>query len=281
MLTSLLQTLADLLAGGTALTSTEQIDFSHPANRRDQGSGPLLNLYLYDIRESKQVQHSGRQVDRTLAESGRPTASVAWPPTWFDVSMMLTASDRTTLGEHHLLDEALSVLLRHRLLREDFLSPDLRGHGNLTMTVGINPPLEIGGLWSAVTVPLRPALFITVTVPFVPRQEAAPLVVERILGLQPTGQLPARNGNVVTRRVAIAGIVRSATTQQALADVEVGLVSTERSVTSDAEGVFFFENLRLGSYVLQLNCAGYQSQTCNVLVDSPTYAFKEIALAPA
>ena len=56
MLIFVLQTLAEILAGGTSLTSTEQIDFSHPGNRREEGAGPTLNLYIFDIRESKQVR---------------------------------------------------------------------------------------------------------------------------------------------------------------------------------------------------------------------------------
>jgi hypothetical protein len=59
MLISLLQSLAEILAGGTSLTSTEQIDFSPPGSHRDEVTGATLNLYFYDIRESKQVQHSG------------------------------------------------------------------------------------------------------------------------------------------------------------------------------------------------------------------------------
>ncbi len=66
MLIFVLQTLAEILAGGTSLTSTEQIDFSHPSNRREEGAGPTFNLYIYDIRESKQFQQSGRQVERTI-----------------------------------------------------------------------------------------------------------------------------------------------------------------------------------------------------------------------
>lgn len=76
MLISVLQTLAELLAGGTSLTSTEQIDFSRPGSRRDEDAGPVLNLYFYDIRESKQVQHSGRQVDRKLSEGRLQSANV-------------------------------------------------------------------------------------------------------------------------------------------------------------------------------------------------------------
>ena len=74
MLIFVLQTLAEILAGGTSLTSTEQIDFSHPSNRKEEGAGPTLNLYIYDIRESKQMQHSGRQVERRLTGALQPTS---------------------------------------------------------------------------------------------------------------------------------------------------------------------------------------------------------------
>lgn len=77
---------------------------------------------------------------------------------------MLTAWDRTTLGEHHLLSEALSLLLRHRSLQEEFLASELRGYGNLSMTVSVDPPVEVGSLWNALSVPLRPALYLNSTV---------------------------------------------------------------------------------------------------------------------
>jgi hypothetical protein len=144
MLTAVLQTLAEMLAGGTSLTSTEQIDFSRPGSRRDESAGPLLNLYLYDIRESKQVQHSSRHIERRHSEGRLQAATVAWSPSWFDVSFLLTAWDRTALGEHQLLNEALSLLLRHRSLHEEFLAPALRGYGNLSLTVANAPQLNWG-----------------------------------------------------------------------------------------------------------------------------------------
>ncbi len=280
MLISVLQTLAELLAGGTSLTSTEQIDFSRPGSRRDEGAGPVLNLYFYDIRESKQVQHSGRQIDRKLSEGRLQSATVSWSPSWFDVSLMLTAWDRTTLGEHHLISEALSLLLRHRSLHEEFLAPGLRGYGNLSMTVSANPPIEIGSLWSALSMPLRPALYLTVTVPFEPQSSQRPLVWERIISSQNDLQ-NNDNAKVMTKRVSIAGIVKNAMTILPLAETQVTVMGTEKSVTSNQEGLFFFEDLHLGNYVLTLNCPGYVPQNCNVLVDGQTYTFKEVLLTPA
>ncbi|MBC5794611.1 MAG: Pvc16 family protein [Sphaerospermopsis kisseleviana] len=280
MLIFVVQTLAEILAGGTSLTSTEQIDFSHPSHRREEGAGSTLNLYVYDLRESKQIQHSGRQVERKLTNALQP-ATINWSPIWFDVSILLTAWDRTALGEHHLLSEALNVLLRHRPLQEDFLVPELRGYGNLTMTVALDPPIEVGSLWSALNVPLRAGLYVTVTVPWEPQSMPVPLVSERIFNLQ--NQFYGNgngNGSVATKRVAIAGMVKSAVANQPLVDAKVAVVKTEKSVLTNQEGIFFFEDLRIGNYVLTVNCPGYLPQNVNVLVDSQNYTFKEILLTP-
>jgi hypothetical protein len=279
MLISLLQTLAEILAGGTSLTNTEQIDFSRPGSRRDDGAGPTLNLYFYDIRESKQVQHSGRQVERKFSASFVQPATVSWPPSWFDVSLLLTAWDSTSLGEHRLLTEALTLLLRHRSLREEFLASELHGYGNLSMTISQEPPLEVGSLWSALSVPLRPALYLTVTVPFEPESVSIPLVSERIFGIH--NQLHKNGNSAIAKRVAIAGLVKSAVTNLPLADTEITVMGTEKLARSNEEGLFFFEDLRLGGYVVRLNCPGYVPQNCNVLVDSQNYTFKEILLFPA
>ncbi len=278
MLIFVLQTLAEILAGGTSLTSTEQIDFSHPSNRREEGTSPTLNLYVYDIRESKQIQHSGRQVERKLSGALQPV-NVNWSPSWFDVAMLLTAWDRTALGEHHLISEALTLLLRHRSLQEEFLVPELRGYGNLSMTVALDPPIEIGSLWSALSIPLRPALYLTITIPVEPQATPVPMVWERIINLQNQDRRNG-NGSVVTKRVAIAGVVKSAVTNLPLLEADITVQRTEKSVVSNKEGLFFFEDIRIGNYVLTVNCLGYLPQNVNVLVDGQTYTFKEILLTP-
>jgi hypothetical protein len=277
MLISVLQTLAEILAGGTSLTSTEQIDFGHPGNRKEQGPGPTLNLYIYDIRESKQYQQAGRQVERNITRHVQ-TGAVNWTPNWFDISLVLTAWDRTTLGEHHFLSEALTVLLRHQPLEEEFLVPELRGHGSLPMMIGIQPPLELGGLWSALNVPLRSALYLIISVPLDRQPTITPLVWERIFDLQSTGG--GYSGNqVMTRRVVIAGSVKSATTNLPLLMAKVTLQGTTKFMESNKEGLFFFENLERGNYVLNINCPGYLPKNVNALVDN-SYTIREIFLTP-
>jgi glycine/serine hydroxymethyltransferase len=128
--------------------------------------------------------------------------------------------------------------------------------------------------------PLRPALYLTVTVPFEPQSSQRPLVWERIISSQNDLQNNG-NGKVMTKRVSIAGIVKNAATILPLAETQVTVMGTEKSVTSNQEGLFFFEDLHLGNYVLTLNCPGYVPQNCNVLVDGQTYTFKEVLLTPA
>ncbi|WP_392533604.1 Pvc16 family protein [Nostoc sp. C117] len=278
MLIFVLQTLAEILAGGTSLTSTEQIDFSHPSNRREEGAGPTLNLYIYDIRESKQFQQAGRQVERSIGRHLQ-AGIVNWAPVWFDVSLLLTAWDRTTLGEHHFLSEALTILMRHRALKEEFLVPELRGHGSLPMMVGLHPSIEPGTLWSGLGVPLRSALYLTLTVPLSAEPTTTPLVWERIFDLR--NQMYGNGTNeIMTRRVVIGGVVKSATTNLPLLATKVTLLKTQKFMESNKEGLFFFENLQIGNYVLNLNCPGYLSQNVNALVDEQSYTFKEIFLTP-
>jgi Pvc16 N-terminal domain/Carboxypeptidase regulatory-like domain len=279
MLIFVLQTLAEILAGGTSLTSTMQIDFGHPSNRREEATEPILNLYIYDIRESKQFQHSGRQLERN--QTGlRQTANVGWPPTWFEISVLLTAWDKTAFGEHHLLTEALTVLLRHRALKEEFLVSELRGYGNLSMSVSTEPAIEVGSLWSALTVPLRAALFLTITVPFEAQSTATSLVWDRIVSTRDKNRPPG-SAVVTTNQVTIAGIVQHSVTKLPLAGVKITVLGTEKVTTSSAEGLFFFENLRVGSYVARLDAPDYLAQTVNFLVESQTHIIKEILLTPA
>lgn len=293
MLVSVLQTLAEILAGGTSLISTEQIDFSRPGSRRDEGAGPLLNLYFYDIRESKNIQHSGRQVERHASDNKPQTAKVNWSPNWFDVSLLITAWDRTALGEYHLLTEAMSVLLRHRSLQEHFLAHDLRGYGNLSLSVAMAPPIEIGALWSALSLPLRPALYLTVTVPFASSNVIMPRVWQRIISLQADwnnsenhSENNSSSAQVLTRQVVVAGVVKSAATAQPLTNTSVTILdsdkrNTDKCTISNSEGLFFFDNLRHGSYILNVQHPDYESRDCNILVDQEHAAFKEILLVPA
>ena len=158
MIPAATQTLAEILAGGISLLSTEQIDFSHPSVAQEVN--PRLNLYCYSIRENVCKQPSGCQ--HSIQQRGSTLA----PPRWFDLLFLVSAWDFTSLGEQRLLSEALILLLTHHSLGEEMLPPTLRGHGELPITVSAIHPIDAAALWSALSVPLRPALYVTLTIPF-------------------------------------------------------------------------------------------------------------------
>jgi hypothetical protein len=279
MLNSILQTLAELLAGGTMLTSTEQIDFSHPSSLGDGIRDLSLNLYLYDVRNSKKMPNTGRQVERRF-ENSQKVADIIREPSWFDVSIIITARDRTVMGEHHLLAEVLTLLMRYRLLQEEFLAPDLRGHGSLPLSVTSDPPIDVSSLWGSFSSPIRPAIYLTVTVPLdVWRKTTVPLVLERRLAVSNTvPMLPERSTAI--RRVAISGTVRNVLNSKPLRRVRVMLEGTERSVLSNEEGFFSFDNIRPGNYVLQFRRFGYRTDTCSVSVDAELPPPRDVFLNP-
>jgi Pvc16 N-terminal domain/CarboxypepD_reg-like domain len=278
MLNSILQTLAEMLANGAVLTSTEQIDFSHPASLENSNKDRSLNLYLYDVRINKKMPTNGRQVERHFDEL-RQVAEVSRAPSWFDISIVITARDRTVLEEHQLLSATLLLLMRSRSLHEEFLTPDLRGHGNLSLSVTDNPPIDVGSLWSSLSVPIRPAIYLTVTVPLnMWRTTTTPLVTERRFGVNSPVSAISRGTQI--QRVAIAGIVKNTINSEPLKLVEIVLEGTEKLAISNKEGYFVFENLTSGNYTLHCKRFGYESKSCDVFVGKESRVPKEILLTP-
>lgn len=157
MIPAVAQTLAEILVGGTSAIGMEQIDFERP--RGGLNKGARLNLYCYNVRENQQMQDSHPQTDGSTI--------------WFDLSFMVTAWDCTALGEQRLLSEALTLLLPHRCLPPARLAPALRGKGKLPMRISARELSEAAAIWTALGLPLRPGLYLTVTVPFKIETEAA------------------------------------------------------------------------------------------------------------
>lgn len=184
MIPAIAQTLAEILAGCASLEGTEQIDFSHPGIRQDWRPG--LNLYCYNLRESDSTQTFNSSAAPPNGHFSKSTLQCE-QSLWFDVSFLVSAWDFTSLGEQRLLSEALVLLLRHRLLREELLTPTLRGHGDLSMTVSAIQPIDAISLWNALGVPLRPALCVTVAVPF--GVQVNPSSAQEALLLTPASQV--------------------------------------------------------------------------------------------
>jgi hypothetical protein len=156
MISAIAQAVANILASGTSLTSTEQIDFGYPGRLADLAK-PCLNLYHYEI-----------QVAQTPTVLSQPAPSPWDSPSlrWFDLLFALMARDHTVLGEQQMLTESLTLLLQYPHIPAQFLSPTLRAYETLPLRVTPMTLLAQPTFWNAIGIPLRPALQITVTAPF-------------------------------------------------------------------------------------------------------------------
>jgi hypothetical protein len=187
------------LLGSGALTGSG-IDVSFEAPTRDwaaRRNAPVINAYLYDIREDVSRRQRGQMAvrdDRDIVVRRRQ------PPRWFRLSYLVTAWTRTPQDEHRLLSAVLATLLPHELLPADEL-PGALG------ALGLSVPLTVAGLhsesrslaeiWSALGGELKPSLDLVVTAPFpaYPEYDAGPPVTEgavvRVGGMEGDPPMPS------------------------------------------------------------------------------------------
>ncbi|MDT0613848.1 DUF4255 domain-containing protein [Streptomyces lancefieldiae] len=177
------EALKRLLAGG-ALTGSG-IDVAFEAPTRDwaaRRNAPVVNTYLYDIREDVARRRRGHvpvRDERDIVVRRRQ------PPRWFRLSYLVTAWTKTPQDEHRLLSAVLATLLP----RESLPPTELPG---ALGSLGLSVPLTVSGvqtesrslaeIWSALGGELKPSLDLVVTAPFpaYPEYDAGPPVTEGV-----------------------------------------------------------------------------------------------------
>jgi hypothetical protein len=174
------------------LVSQVTISFATPDGHFPPASVslPAVDLFLYDVRENRDLRSNEWQVDR-LSDG---TATRKAPPVRVDCSYLVTAwaSDSSTTpaeDEHRLLGAVLQVLLRYPTLPPAVLKGTLAGQDPDLPTLSLQPgPLQsMGELWQALGGKPKPALPYTVTLAVEPRPPSAAgaPVVDKVLGFQP------------------------------------------------------------------------------------------------
>ncbi|MER5371674.1 MULTISPECIES: DUF4255 domain-containing protein [unclassified Streptomyces] len=170
------------LLGGGALTGSG-IEVSFEAPTRDwaaRRNAPVVNAYLYDIREDVARRQRGQMPVRDERDF---VVRRRQPPRWFRLSYLVTAWTKTPQDEHRLLSAVLATLIPRELLPAEEL-PGALG------ALGLAVPLTVAGLhtesrslaeiWSALGGELKPSLDLVVTAPFpaYPEYDAGPPVTE-------------------------------------------------------------------------------------------------------
>jgi len=143
-------------------------------------NAPVVNLYLYDIREDLTRRDTawvevrdgdGRVKQRQL------------PPRRYRLSYLATAWTQRPEDEHRLLSAMLSGFIRHEYFPPELLQGALQGEETpVLLTVALPPADErkIADTWSALGGELKPSLDVVVTAPMnIARSiEAGPPVLE-------------------------------------------------------------------------------------------------------
>ena len=143
-------------------------------------NAPVVNLYLYDIREDLSRRDTA-WID-VRGEDGR-VKERRLPPRRFRLSYLATAWTQRPEDEHRLLSSLLTGFLQHEYFPAELLQGALEGEETPVLLTVALPPLDerkIADTWSALGGELKPSLDVVVTAPLniARSMEAGPPVLE-------------------------------------------------------------------------------------------------------
>lgn len=168
MLDDLDRTLRALLRSEIAdLATDEQVDF-FPPGEKVKPSALMVNLFLYDVRENRDLRTNDWEDVRDGPKITRRRA-----PRRIDCSYLITAWAGDPLSEHLLLGQVMETLIRHAVIPESFLVGSLRGQALPTSLLQASTLQSLGEYWQALDNKPRAVLNYTITIsvdPFLPRE---------------------------------------------------------------------------------------------------------------
>jgi hypothetical protein len=150
-----------------------------------------INLFLYDVRENRDLRTNEWQIDR----NGTNSVTKKRPPARVDCSYLITTwQDKDPIGEHYLLGEVMKVLLRHPILPDAILQGELKGQ-DPSLPVAVLQPgrlQSLGEFWQALGGKPKAALNYTVTIGVEAGEpiEMGPPVTDKRIPSDPTGGTP-------------------------------------------------------------------------------------------
>jgi hypothetical protein len=205
-------------------------------------SGPTVDLFLYDLRESADWRPTDWEVER---RNGR-TRELR-PPMRLEASYAITAWTRAVQDEHRLLSQVLSVLYAHSSLPRDVLGGTLAGQDPERFPVDGRVGQSRGDkadFWTAVGGQYKPSLDYVVTL-----AGEAGTAVERGRDVRTRTLLLETDAGRSTREEfhGAGGIVRDAAGAPA-PDAWVALPDEGRWTATDGSGAFRFDRLHAATY---------------------------------
>jgi len=164
MISAATRTLASLIVKNDEGSPIDEssLSFDHP--QVHHGVQPNVNLYCYYLQPSDYFVREQEASAELRSPSDR----------WFDLAFLVSATDHTVLGEQHLLSEILTILSQYEFVPEQYLSPAVKGKGQIPIQVSSISVVNPFTLWQVLQVPLQLSFHVTLTVPFTPNFRLAP-----------------------------------------------------------------------------------------------------------
>lgn len=149
---------------------------------------PAIDLFLYDVRENREIRNTSRRVQR--GDNGM--ATIYHAPVRVDCSYLITAWASDSVpnpmeDEHNLLGQVMQILLNNSVIPDDVIDEQLRSPTPGLSTVVIQPGhlQSIGEFWQAMGGKPKAALNYTVTISLPKPPETVPLTTRSGIEGQP------------------------------------------------------------------------------------------------
>jgi hypothetical protein len=127
---------------------------------------PAIDLFLYDVRENRDLRSSEWVVERGADRATKTRAPVRVECSYLVTAWPSESSPTPPQDEHYLLGEVMKVLLRHATIPAELLQGSLVGQEPPLPAISLHPShLEMmGQFWQALGGKLKVALNYTVTI---------------------------------------------------------------------------------------------------------------------
>ncbi|HEX6674947.1 MAG TPA: Pvc16 family protein [Actinomycetes bacterium] len=259
-------------AAPQALRDSE-VAFETPGKSYAPGQA-TLNLFLHQIQENVELRDPAPIVERSGNGFVRRQPPLRVRCTYLVTawSEAAAAADKVS-SEHRLLGLALVWLRRFPVVPAGFLQGDLAGQQVPPPTLVARPDgaRDVGEFWSALGIPPRPALDLSVTIGMelgLEQPEGPPVVTAEL-------RLPPDEPGF-----HVAGTVRRADTLTPVAGARVVVTDTGLAAVADAQGRFRLSGLTAGSHTLRTSAAGLATTDTPVVVPATAPTGYDISLSP-
>lgn len=257
-----------------------EISFRQPTNQWAESRVlPTLNCFLFAVEEFTDLRNNALQ--SAPPQNGRVAQRM--PPRRYNLRYQVSAWSSEPDDEGLIFWRALATLTRYNPLPEQLLSAEARAPG-LPFHTRVGRPEDgpsLTELWSALTLPPRPALFYTVVAPLdLGITLDAPLVLGASLRVRrgsPAQEAAAEAidpaGAVLDRETMLVGGVVRDPAGELVAGAVVALAGSAEESVTDTLGRYTLRIRRSGPAMVTVSRGAAKPQVRTLIVDRPSAVF--------